>query len=212
MVDVTSEKLIATPAGAEPAAGDVASQYESDFSLRKIRVALTILLGQTFATSMLPFIALPLLLVPMTQQFGWTPKEFSYATTSLMFVGAPSVFFLGYIVDRVGCRPIIILGTLLVGLVTILISQTVNLLTFCIGFGALGFFGSTGMVYSKVVAALFTRHRGKALAILGAEIRSRICNRATDHSLPSRALPVATNVRDPGDCDHCHRTSALPLP
>ena len=168
MVDLASESVTAPAARPDSTAAET-SRYESDFSLRKIRVALTILLGQTFATSILPFIALPLLLVPMTNQFGWTPAEFSLATTSLMIVGALSVFPLGYIVDRIGCRPIIILGSLMVGAVTMAISQVNSLFTFCLGFAALGFFGSTGMVYSKVIASLFTKHRGKALAIFGAE-------------------------------------------
>jgi sugar phosphate permease len=167
MVDVTNDGEVGAIAPPEAPGRDEA--YESDFSPRKMRVALVILLGQTFATSMLPFIALPLLLVPMTTQFGWSATEFSLATTSLMVVGACSVFFLGYAVDRVGCRPIIIIGTLMVGIVTMALSQVHSLVTFCIGFAALGFFGSTGMPYSKVTAALFTKHRGKALAILGAE-------------------------------------------
>src|SRR5262249_34044214 len=125
MVDATSESVIRDSVSTAP---DTASPYESDFSFRKIRVALTILLGQTFATSILPFIALPLLFAPMPQQFGWKPAEFSLATTSLMIVGALSVFPLGYIVDRIGCRPIIILRTLMVGVVPMAISQVNSLL------------------------------------------------------------------------------------
>lgn len=167
MVDITSEKLTATPAAAAP--DDVASPYESDFSPRKIRVALTILLGQTFATSLLPYITLPLLYQPLTTEFGWTPSQFAYATTSLMWVGAFSSLFCGWVVDYIGCRPIIILGTVLVGLNTMAISQVNGLFTYCLAFAGLGLFGSTGMVYSKVVAGLFNQHRGKALAIMGAE-------------------------------------------
>ncbi|MFZ1988841.1 MAG: MFS transporter [Alphaproteobacteria bacterium] len=169
MVDIAGENIgVANPA--ERRTSEVAAlQYESDLSPRKLRVAFIILLGQTFATSLLPFIALPLLLVPMTKEFGWTPTQFSYATTSLMWVGAFSSLFCGWVVDYIGCRPIIILGTVLVGLDTMMISHTSGLLTFCLGFAGLGLFGSTGMVYSKVVAGLFSQHRGKALAIMGAE-------------------------------------------
>lgn len=168
MVDVTSEGAgkVAQTALAGAAAGSV---YESDFSARKIRVATVVLLGQTFATSLLPFIALPLLYQPLTTEFGWSPTEFSLATTSLMIVGAFSVLFLGWLVDQIGCRPIIVLGTVVVGLVTMAISQVNSLFTFCLAFAGLGFFGSTGMVYAKVAAGLFNQHRGKALAILGAE-------------------------------------------
>lgn len=168
MVDVTGEEkglVVETALGASVAD----APYESDFSLRKIRVATIILLGQTFATSLLPFIALPLLFQPMTTEFGWSPTQFSLATTSLMIVGAFSAFGFGWLLDYVGCRPIIVLGTVIVGIVTMAISQVNGLLTFCLAFAALGLFGSTGMVYGKVVAGLFNQHRGKALAILGAE-------------------------------------------
>lgn len=167
MVDVTNDRDMSAVAPPEAPTHD--EVYESDFSPRKIRVALIILLGQTFATSLLPYIALPLLFQPMTTQFGWSPTQFALATTSLMFVGAFSSLFCGWAVDYVGCRPIIILGTVLVGLDTMAISQVSNLPTFYLVFAGLGLFGSTGMVYSKVVAALFSRHRGKALAIMGAE-------------------------------------------
>jgi MFS family permease len=105
----------------------------------------------------------------MTTEFGWSPTQFSLATTSLMIVGAFASLTFGWLVDYVGCRPIIILGTVTVGIVTAAISQVNGLFTFCLAFAGLGLFGSTGMVYAKVVAALFSQHRGKALAILGAE-------------------------------------------
>lgn len=168
MVDITKDIDVGAVDVPQADTGSGAA-YESDFSPRKIRVGVTILLGQTFATNLLPFIALPLLYQPMTTEFGWSAAQFALATTSLMFVGAFSSLFFGWAVDYVGCRPIIILGTVFVGLNTMAISQVSSLATFCLAFAGLGLFGSTGMVYSKVIAALFNKHRGKALAILGAE-------------------------------------------
>jgi hypothetical protein len=49
---------------------------ESDFSLRKMRIALVVLLGTLFGSSILPMMALSLLLVPMTQEFGWSRTAF----------------------------------------------------------------------------------------------------------------------------------------
>src|SRR5262245_41169518 len=76
---------------------------------------------------------------------------------------------LGYLVDRTGARLMIIGGTVMVGLITIAISFTQQLWHFLLGFGLLGFFGTTAIGYAKVLTALFTQHRGKALALFGLE-------------------------------------------
>ncbi|HXZ69085.1 MAG TPA: MFS transporter [Alphaproteobacteria bacterium] len=169
MVDIAGENIAANTAH-QQTSESAASQYESDFSPRKLRVALVILLGQTFATSFLPYFAVPLALLPITKEFGWSPKEYSVATTSsLMWLGALSGVCLGPLVDRFGVRPILVLGSIAVALVTMSISLAHNFLSLFLSFGLVGFFGSTGMHYGKVTAALFNKNRGKALAILGAE-------------------------------------------
>jgi MFS family permease len=142
---------------------------ESDFSLRKMKIAGAILLGQMFASSLLPMMALTLAFVPITTEFKWTPTQFGYATTALMWCGGLVGPLLGYLVDRTGVRLMIIGGTVMVGLITIAISFTQELWHFYLGFGLLGFFGTTAIGYAKVLTALFTQHRGKALALFGLE-------------------------------------------
>src|SRR5262245_27377411 len=142
---------------------------ESDFSLRKMKIAGAILLGQMFATSLLPFMALTLAFVPITSEFKWTPTQFGYATTALMWSGGLVGPLLGHLVDRTGVRLMIIGGTVIVGLITIAISFTQELWHFLLGFGLLGLFGTTAIGYAKVLTALFTQHRGKALALFGLE-------------------------------------------
>jgi MFS family permease len=156
---------------------------ESDFSLRKIKIATAILVGQTFATSILPYSALTFVMIPMTHEFGWTRTQFSFATTFLFIFGAASLWPIGRISDRVGVRPVILVGTTVVGLVTIAMSrQTASLALLYVFYTLLGMFGSSGVAYSKVVAALFTRNRGKALAILGAE-----------STIAAASIPILTN-------------------
>jgi hypothetical protein len=48
---------------------------ESDFSYRKMKAALIIIVAQAFATSMLPFQALTLINVPMRAEFGWSERN-----------------------------------------------------------------------------------------------------------------------------------------
>ena len=148
---------------------DKVGPIESDFSLRKMKIAGAVLLGQMFATSLLPMMALTLVFVPITTEFKWTPTQFGYATTALMWCGGLVGPLLGYLVDRTGVRLMIIGGTVMVGLITIAISFTQELWHFCLGFGLLGFFGTTAIGYAKVLTALFTQHRGKALALFGLE-------------------------------------------
>lgn len=143
---------------------------ESDFSPRKLRVAAGILIGQSFATSILPFSAVGLLMIPMTTQFEWTRTQYSFATTFLFFFGAVSLWPIGRIADKLGVRPVILIGTTIVGLITLAMSlQTKSLTQLYVYYTLLGIFGSTGVAYTKLIAALFTQNRGKAMAILGAE-------------------------------------------
>src|SRR5262249_20207617 len=132
-------------------------------------IALTILLGQTFATNILPITALALLFALLHKEFGWTKQQFAFASTSLMFAGAFSALAMGYLVDKTMTRPLILAATIALGFVTMAISQTHSLAMFCGLFALLGLFGSVSVAYGKILTALFHRHRGKALAIFGAE-------------------------------------------
>jgi MFS family permease len=157
---------------AEPAVaaqGDGA-RYESDFSFRKIKLATIITLANMFATSLLPFGAITLVNMPMTKEFGWTQSQYGLAMTALMWCGAVTLPFYGRFMDRIGVRLPIILGTIGVGLSTIALGFIQgSLWEFYLCFALLGIFGSTGIGYTKIVSALFTQHRGKAMALLGVE-------------------------------------------
>lgn len=146
------------------------SPTESDFSARKMRIALVALVGSVFGSSILPYAALMFALLPMTREFGWSRTEFSWATTALMWTGSCTIPFMGRAADRLGVRPVILGGTAAVGLITLAVAHVGrNPWPFWILFALLGAFGCSGVAYTKVTAALFTRHRGKALAIFGAE-------------------------------------------
>jgi sugar phosphate permease len=157
---------------AEAALGGSAAApaMESDFSLRKIKIATVILLGQTFATSILPFLALGYVMPEMTRQFGWSKTEFLLANSFLMWCGALTVWPMGRFTDVIGARPIILVGTLGVAAVDFLLMTVQGQLwQFYLLFALMGVFGSSGASYSKVTTALFTQNRGKAMAILGVE-------------------------------------------
>jgi len=156
-------------AGSLSVAAPQAGAAESDFSSRKIRIAAVILLGETFASSVLPFVALGYVLLPMTQEFGWSRTEFLFANSFLMWFGALTLWPMGAFTDKVGARPVILLGTLGVGIVTLLLPHVRAAWEFYLLFALLGVFGSSAASYTKVTTSLFTQNRGKAMAILGVE-------------------------------------------
>ena len=157
---------------AEPRAATqgTSARYESDFSLRKIKLATIITLANMFATSLLPFGAITLVNMPMTKEFGWTQSQYGLAMTALMWCGAVTLPFYGRFMDRIGVRLPIILGTIGVGLSTPALGFIQgSLWEFSLCFALLGIFGSTGIGYTKSVSALYSQHRGKAMALLGVE-------------------------------------------
>ncbi|MEI9885873.1 MAG: MFS transporter [Rhizomicrobium sp.] len=166
MVNVANAELVEGPQEISIAPPEM----EGDFSPRKLKIVAGIIVGQSFGTSILPYSALMLMLTPLTHQFGWTAAQFSVAVTFLFMAGAVSLWPIGRLADKFGIRPVLLGGTLMVGLVTLgMAFQTASLWQFYAYYALLGVFGSTGVTYTKVVAALFTQHRGKAMAILTAE-------------------------------------------
>lgn len=142
---------------------------ESDFSFRKLKIAGVCLMGQLFGTSMLIVGPLSMLMLPMNEEFGWTRSQFSYSTASIMWAGALASPLVGRLMDHRGVRPVVLTGIALLGLLTIALSyQTASLWLFYLLFAMIGVFGAIGMGYYKVMGALFTQHRGKAMALVAA--------------------------------------------
>ena len=138
---------------------------ESDFSFRKMKIAGVCLFGQLFGTSMLLVGPLSMLMLPMTQQFGWSRSQFSGATTAIMWSGALSSYLVGRLIDRLGVRPVILTGTILLGLISLILSrQTANLWLFYSLYLLAGVSGATMVGYGKILGPLFTQHRGIAMS------------------------------------------------
>jgi MFS family permease len=155
--------------GAHPA-GPGLLAADRDFTPQKLKVMLGCLFGTMLGSHFLTVTAVAIVMTPITSQFHWSRTGMSGAITVLLWVGALMTAIWGRLIDRFGVRWIVILGTLAVGIVTASLSlSSSSLVQFYLRFAALGFFGSTAIGYSKVVGALFTRNRGKALAIFGME-------------------------------------------
>jgi MFS family permease len=159
------------------------SPPESDFSPRKMTIATACLLGATFVPYVQATIS-PLMMLPMIREFGWTRTEYAFASTFFFLFGSVTVLLFGRVADRIGVRPILLIGAVCGGATMVLLSfQTAALWRLYLTYGLLGAFGSSGVGYTKVIGSLFTRHRGKALAIFGAE-----------STVALAILPILTNT------------------
>jgi sugar phosphate permease len=145
------------------------STVESDFSFRKMKTAGICLFGQLFGTNMLLIGPLSMLMLPMTKDFGWSRSQFSFASTAVMWAGALAYPILGRLIDRRGVRPIVLSGTVILGFLSLALSrQNSKLWVFYLLYTLVGFFGSIGIGYGKVMGSLFTQHRGKAMGVVAA--------------------------------------------
>ncbi|MEO8308017.1 MAG: MFS transporter [Pseudomonadota bacterium] len=142
---------------------------EPEITPRKVLIAVTCLVCSAFV----PFVQAtigPMMMLPMINEFGWTRTQYAFATTFLFVFGSITVLIFGRMADRFGPRTILLLGAICGGATMLLLSQqNAQLWRLYLAFGLLGAFGSTGLGYTKIIGTLFARHRGKALAIFGAE-------------------------------------------
>ena len=137
---------------------------ESDFTARKLRIAAVCLIGTAFGTYLVVFGAISFLMLPITKEFHWTRLEFSYAISTMMWAGAITMPLFGRCADRFGVRPVAMVVTTLLGVVTVLIGRlTGHAWTYYLCLALVGVFGQTNIIYNKVLGAMFTEHRGKAL-------------------------------------------------
>jgi len=136
---------------------------------RKLFIAAICLLGATFVPYVQATIG-PLMMLPMINEFGWTRTQYAFGTTFLFVFGAATVLVFGRLADRFGPRSILLVGSVCGGATMLLLSQQdAQLWRLYLAYGLLGAFGSTGLGYTKIVGTMFARHRGKALALFGAE-------------------------------------------
>lgn len=143
--------------------------HEPEVTPRKLWIAAVCLLGATFVPYVEAIIG-PLMMLPMSGEFGWTRTQYSFATTAMFVAGAVTGLLFGRVADRFGARVIVLVGAVCGGTTMLLLSQQDGQLwKLYLAYGALGAFGSTGLGYTKIIGTLFRRHRGKALALFGAE-------------------------------------------
>lgn len=130
-------------------------------------VALGALLGCISAGTMF---SLAVFLDPMASATGWSRAGISSAMTLNFLAMAPASFLWGALSDRISPRPVLLIGSVLLGLGTALAGRATSLLEFQIVYGLLVGVG-TAAIFSPMMATVvlwFDRQRSLAVSLVSA--------------------------------------------
>lgn len=106
--------------------------------------------------------------LPILREFGWSRAALSGAFALRQVETGAFAPILGFVVDRIGPRPIIMVGAVLLGVGMILISYTFSIWSFYLFFmvASIGASGTSHAIgWTVVIARWFRRLRGTALGI-----------------------------------------------
>ena len=119
--------------------------------------------------------------IPMSKTFDWSMAEFSGAVTLGGLLGALISPKVGKIADRPGGGQILVVGSLVIGVSLILLSQTQSLIWFYVAYciGRMAFVGPFQIAVTSAVANWFIDLRGRAMSFA-----------ALAHSLGLAAFPI----------------------
>ncbi len=112
---------------------------------------------------------LPLVLGPISSEFGWDFASTSAGVTVFGIIAALFAPFYGSLADRHGVRPVVLWSLLLFAIIFasfyFLPASKTGYLLFWAVLGAIGI-GSTPVTWSRAISMWFNRHRGLALGIM----------------------------------------------
>ena len=100
-------------------------------------------------------------------QFGWSRAQLTGAFSMAQLEGSIIGPLMGYMIDRLGSRRMVLIGMVITGLGFLIFSRTTNIYTFYVSYGLimLGTAAGTWLPYMSVVNRWFVRKRGMAMAI-----------------------------------------------
>ena len=99
--------------------------------------------------------------------FGWSRAQLTGAFSMAQLEGSIIGPLMGYLIDRLGSRRMVLIGMVITGVGFLIFSRTENLFTFYLSYGLimLGTAAGTWLPYMTVVNRWFVRRRGLAMAI-----------------------------------------------
>ena len=107
---------------------------------------------------------------PLVREFNWSYTKISFASSLRGLETGILAPVIGYFVDRLGSRKLLLAGTITVGAGLILMSYTQSLLMFYAAMALISFGagGCTSVVTMTAVARWFRKNIGKAMGIMSA--------------------------------------------
>jgi MFS family permease len=111
--------------------------------------------------------ALPVYLQTIAEETGWTRAGISGAMTIGFIVMGIAGFAWGALSDRIGARPIVLIGGVVIGLGLLIASQARDLIVFQLAYGGLMgvAFGAFGAPITATTLSWFDKHRGLAISL-----------------------------------------------
>ena len=112
--------------------------------------------------------AFGIFVIPMSEEFGWTRTTISLAAASGFLINGITQPFLGHLFDRIGGRRVIVVGLVLIGIFTLLLSLTFHILFMLIVFSFLLSTALSGPSLTNTMALIskwFKRRRATAISI-----------------------------------------------
>jgi MFS family permease len=116
--------------------------------------------------------SLAVFLRPITESTGWSNTAVSTAMTLNFLAMGAAGFGWGALSDRIGPRPVVLAGAVLLGLGLFLASRATSVLQFQLAFGLLVGIAA-GSFFTPMIAAVmgwFTHHRGLAVSLVSVGI------------------------------------------
>ena len=125
--------------------------------------------GVICSSIVLPFYSLGALVVPITEEFGWSRAEFQLALLFSTGTGVITAPLVGIVIDRLGARVVALSG--LVGLSCALILaafQNGELWMLYFAYTAMAFLGAgtIPVTWTRAITSIFVAQRGLALGIM----------------------------------------------
>jgi len=117
-----------------------------------------------------PLYVFSTLVDPLEEEFGWSRATIGAGPSIAAVMAGLAVPLAGYLVDRVGVRPLLVAGATLVGGGNLALSQVQAVWQFYISVSviAVGMSLASLQVCQVAIAHWFVKRRGRALGILGA--------------------------------------------
>ena len=126
-------------------------------------------MGVICSSIVLPFYSLGALVVPLTEEFGWTRAEFQLSLLFSTGTGVLTAPVIGWLIDKLGARPLALSGLIGLSFALFMASQMNGELWMLYGtytLMALLGAGTIPVTWTRAVTSTFFKQRGLALGIM----------------------------------------------